>query len=95
MVEAVPLPEVVDHAILAAYAHLGQGADAPVEVRSSGTAEDTEAASFAGMNETFLNVCGPDAVVDAVRRASPGPHSFSSSAASAFPASARSAKSGT
>ena len=37
-------------------------------VRSSATAEDTEAASFAGMNETFLNVCGADAVVDAVRR---------------------------
>ena len=68
IIEAVPLPEVVDHAIRAAYAHLGQGADAPVSVRSSATAEDTEAASFAGMNETFLNVCGPDAVVDAVRR---------------------------
>ncbi len=37
-------------------------------VRSSATAEDTEAASFAGMNETFLNVRGPDEVVDAVRR---------------------------
>ena len=31
---------------------------APVAVRSSATAEDTEAASFAGMNETFLNVKG-------------------------------------
>ena len=37
-------------------------------MRSSATAEDTEAASFAGMNETFLNVRGADAVVDAVRR---------------------------
>ncbi len=42
--------------------------DAPVAVRSSATAEDTEAASFAGMNETFLNVRGADAVLDAVRR---------------------------
>ena len=42
--------------------------DAPVAVRSSATAEDTEAASFAGMNETFLNMRGADAVVDAVRR---------------------------
>ena len=39
-----------------------------VAVRSSATAEDTESASFAGMNETFLNVRGADAVVDAVRR---------------------------
>ena len=42
--------------------------DVPVAVRSSATAEDTEAASFAGMNETLLNVQGADAVVDAVRR---------------------------
>ncbi|HJV30289.1 MAG TPA: phosphoenolpyruvate synthase, partial [Gaiellaceae bacterium] len=40
----------------------------PVAVRSSATAEDTEAASFAGMNETFLNVRGADAVVEGVRR---------------------------
>ena len=40
----------------------------PVAVRSSATAEDTESASFAGMNETYLNVRGADAVVDAVRR---------------------------
>ena len=42
--------------------------DTPVAVRSSATAEDTEAASFAGMNETFLNVRGADDVVEAVRR---------------------------
>ena len=46
----------------------GDTHDAPVAVRSSATAEDTEAASFAGMNETFLNVRGADAVVDAVHR---------------------------
>ncbi|HEV3048270.1 MAG TPA: phosphoenolpyruvate synthase [Solirubrobacteraceae bacterium] len=40
----------------------------PVAVRSSATAEDTASASFAGMNETFLNVRGADAVLDAVRR---------------------------
>ena len=67
-IEAAPVPEVIDRAIRAAYADLGERADAPVAVRSSATAEDTEAASFAGMNETFLNVCGPDAVVDAVHR---------------------------
>ena len=37
-------------------------------MRSSATAEDTESASFAGMNETFLNVRGEASVLDAVRR---------------------------
>ena len=37
-------------------------------MRSSATAEDTAATSFAGMNETFLNIRGADAVIDAVRR---------------------------
>ena len=37
-------------------------------MRSSATAEDTESASFAGMNETFLNVRDAEAVVTAVRR---------------------------
>jgi pyruvate, water dikinase len=37
-------------------------------VRSSATAEDTAETSFAGMNESFLNVRGSGAVIDAVRR---------------------------
>ncbi len=37
-------------------------------MRSSATAEDTDATSFAGMNETFLNIRGSGAVIDAVRR---------------------------
>ena len=41
---------------------------AAVAVRSSATSEDTASASFAGMNETFLNVRGAAAVVDAVKR---------------------------
>ncbi len=50
------------------YERLGGGdADASVAVRSSATAEDTAEASFAGMNETFLNVRGIDALVTAVR----------------------------
>jgi len=69
LVEAEPIPTAVEEAIHRAYAELiGDTADAPVAVRSSATAEDTEAASFAGMNETFLNVRGSDEVVDAVRR---------------------------
>jgi pyruvate,water dikinase len=66
-IEATPVPDYVRAAITAAYADLGDGEPA-VAVRSSATAEDTASASFAGMNETFLNVTGADAVVDAVRR---------------------------
>ncbi len=69
MVEAEPIPDEVASEIRDAYLELaGPGQDRPVAVRSSATAEDTESASFAGMNETFLNVRGPDGVVDAVRR---------------------------
>ncbi len=69
MVEAEPVPDDVASEIRDAYLKLaGDRDNPPVAVRSSATAEDTEAASFAGMNETFLNVRGPDEVVDAVRR---------------------------
>lgn len=69
MVEREPVPEWLASAITEAYGELaGHDDDAPVAVRSSATAEDTESASFAGMNETFLNVRGADAVLDAVRR---------------------------
>lgn len=44
------------------------GVDVPVAVRSSGTAEDTVQASFAGLHDTYLHINGVDAVVDAVRR---------------------------
>jgi pyruvate,water dikinase len=67
MVDAEPIPDAVERAIRDAYASLAPQSE-PVAVRSSATAEDTEAASFAGMNETFLNVRGADATVDAVRR---------------------------
>lgn len=64
-----PMPGVVRDAILRAYATLaGDDSETAVAVRSSATAEDTASASFAGMNETFLNIHGADAVLDAVRR---------------------------
>jgi pyruvate,water dikinase len=66
LVAGEPIPASVEQGIRRAYAELGP--DTPVAVRSSATAEDTEAASFAGMNETYLNVQGADDVVDAVRR---------------------------
>jgi pyruvate,water dikinase len=65
-VEGVPLPAGVRAAVLAAYAELG--ADAPVAVRSSATAEDSADASFAGVQETFLWVRGAESVLDHVRR---------------------------
>ena len=60
------LPRPLASAITAAYAGLGNGAR--VAVRSSGTAEDLAEASFAGLHDTYLDVCGEDAVLDAVKR---------------------------
>jgi pyruvate, water dikinase len=69
MVEAEPVPEWLSAAIEEAYGRLaGEDPETAVAVRSSATAEDTESASFAGMNETLLNVRGSDAVLGAVRR---------------------------
>ncbi len=69
MVEAEPIPEEIAAEIRTAYVELaGDRDNPPVAVRSSATAEDTESASFAGMNETFLNVRGADEVVETVRR---------------------------
>lgn len=61
-----PVPEDLAAAITAHYASLG--ADVPVAVRSSATAEDLPGASFAGQQDTYLNVIGADAVLDATRR---------------------------
>ncbi len=58
-------PEIAD-AVRAAYAALGT--DVPVAVRSSATAEDLPFASFAGQQDTYLNVVGADAVLAAVRQ---------------------------
>jgi pyruvate,water dikinase len=58
------MPELANK-IKAAYKQLGEG---PVAVRSSATAEDLPEASFAGQQSTYLNIEGPDEVVDAVLR---------------------------
>lgn len=63
-------PEEVAEAIRAAYRELsGRHGDEPiaVAVRSSATAEDLPEASFAGQQETFLNVRGEDALLEACR----------------------------
>lgn len=64
-VESAPMPAGLRHAIGAAYSVLGEE---PVAVRSSATAEDLPEASFAGQQETVLNVVGCDGLCDAVRR---------------------------
>jgi len=67
-IEQEPIPEWLASRIRSAYVDLvGAGSEAPVAVRSSATAEDSESASFAGMNETLLNVRGDDALLDSVR----------------------------
>jgi pyruvate,water dikinase len=60
LIETVALPAAVADPIRAAYAELGAG---PVAVRSSATAEDAEAASFAGQQDTHLWVDGAEEVL--------------------------------
>jgi len=64
-------PESVEQAIRQAYRDLSQRYDRDeldVAVRSSATAEDLPDASFAGQQETFLNIQGEDDLLDACRR---------------------------
>ncbi len=69
MIETEPMPGRLEDAISEAYASLRADGPLPaVAVRSSATAEDTASASFAGMNETLLNVRGTESVLDAVRK---------------------------
>ncbi len=64
----VPFPSELADAVRAAYLSLGNGLPIPVAVRSSATAEDLPFASFAGQQDTYLNIVGEDALLDAVRR---------------------------
>jgi pyruvate,water dikinase len=65
LMAAAPVPPDVEAALRGAYAAMGGG---PVAVRSSATAEDLPFASFAGQQDSFMDVDGTDALVDAVRR---------------------------
>jgi rifampicin phosphotransferase len=66
LVDAGRMPERLAALIRDAYA--GLEAEPFVAVRSSGTAEDLEGTSFAGMHDTYLDVKGGDGVIDAVKR---------------------------
>jgi len=65
--EQSAMPDAIAEAIRRAYAALG-GDDLPVAVRSSATAEDLPELSFAGQQETYLNMHGEAMVLDAVKR---------------------------
>ncbi len=64
------IPDDLRRAILEAYEQLCEeyGEDTDVAVRSSATAEDLPDASFAGQQETYLNIRGKDALIDACKR---------------------------
>ena len=61
------IPDDIAALIRREYAALG-GDDPPVAVRSSATAEDLPEMSFAGQQDTYLNVRGGDGVLEAVKR---------------------------
>jgi pyruvate,water dikinase len=67
-IENQPFPADLEAAVRAAYAQLtADNPDATFAVRSSATAEDLPDASFAGQQETFLNVHGIDEVLHKMR----------------------------
>ena len=69
-VEEAPFPEDLHQSIVESYEKLTQqlGSDVTFAVRSSATAEDLPEASFAGQQETYLNVSGIDDILIAVRK---------------------------
>jgi pyruvate,water dikinase len=67
LIESTPMPKEIADAIKSAYAELGKrigAGDVYVAVRSSATAEDLADASFAGQQETYLNVRGVDELLE-------------------------------
>jgi len=69
-VRDAPLPADVEHELIASYQELSRSygeTETDVAVRSSATAEDLPTASFAGQQESYLNVRGETALVQAVR----------------------------
>jgi pyruvate,water dikinase len=63
---ATPFPARLTDEILTAFAAMSGGREIAVAVRSSATAEDLPDASFAGQQETFLNVRGTEALLQCV-----------------------------
>jgi pyruvate,water dikinase len=70
LIRSAPLPESISRDVREAYKTLSaayEEAETDVAVRSSATAEDLPAASFAGQQETYLNVRGEAQLLEAVR----------------------------
>lgn len=68
-IRTAPLPRDLEVGVTGAYAELCQGkVDVPVAVRSSATSEDSEEASFAGLQDTYLWVRGERGVLDHIRQ---------------------------
>ncbi len=67
MISEAKIPEEIEAEIRRAYRELGDGKDVFVAIRSSATAEDLPSASFAGQQDTYLNVKGEDNVVEKVK----------------------------
>jgi len=63
---ATPFPPALERAVLEEYRRMSAGREIAVAVRSSATAEDLPEASFAGQQETFLNVRGEAQVLQAM-----------------------------
>lgn len=72
IIENAKIPDDIEAEIREAYRKLceedGEGEEVYVAVRSSATAEDLPDASFAGQQETYLNVVGEDDVVEKVKK---------------------------
>lgn len=64
--ESVPIPEAIRAEIIEGWHRTGE--DAAYAVRSSATAEDLPSASFAGQQDTYLNVHGEQQLLQAIRR---------------------------
>jgi pyruvate,water dikinase len=69
-VEEAPFPDELHQSIVKSYGELTQqlGTEVTFAVRSSATAEDLPEASFAGQQETYLNVSGIEDILTAVRK---------------------------
>lgn len=62
------LPDRLQREIIESYNDLCKGNEMEVAVRSSATAEDLPTASFAGQHDSFLNIKGKEALLDAVKK---------------------------
>ncbi|TDA28302.1 MAG: phosphoenolpyruvate synthase [Archaeoglobi archaeon] len=67
MIEEAKIPAEIEMEIRKAYRELGNGKEVFVAIRSSATAEDMPDASFAGQQDTYLNIKGEDLVVEKVK----------------------------